>query len=92
MKKALVILALIILAQGTCLAATPWKLIRDTYTVREGDTIVSIAEAYIKKNTYGPRGLDEFVEGIIDLNNLKDTKVHTGQKLRINYWVKREKK
>lgn len=70
-------------------AAMPkWVLIHDAHHVVEGETLDSITKTYMEKNTYGPRGFDEFREGIIDLNNLRDNLVlHPGQELRINYWV-----
>ena len=65
-----------------------WVLIHDVHYVVEGETLDGITKTYMKKNTYGPRGFEEFKEGIIDLNNLGDNPaVHPGQELRINYWV-----
>lgn len=65
-----------------------WVLIHDVHYVVENETLDSITRVYMKKNTYGPRGFEEFREGIIDLNNLHDNQtVHPGQELRINYWV-----
>ena len=63
-----------------------WVLIQDVHYVQKGETINSIARAYMEKNTYGTREFREFREGIIELNNLHG-EVHPGQKLRINYWV-----
>lgn len=69
-------------------AMSKWVLIHDAHRVVEGETLDSITRDYMEKNTYGPRGFDEFREGIIDLNNLGDNPtVHPGQELRINYWV-----
>ena len=87
MRNALALLLLIVMLPSVCLAA-PWLLIEDSYTVSKGDTLKSIAEQYIKKNTYGPRALDEFIEGIMELNDKTDENVHEGEKLRINYWIK----
>ena len=87
MKKIVLTIIMAMAIQGTCLAA-PWKLVEDTYTVKTGDTLASIAQEYIKKNTYGPRGLDEFIEGILELNDKLATDISVGDKLRINYWVK----
>lgn len=69
-------------------AAMPkWVLIHDVHHVVEGETLDGITRDYMAKNTYGPRGFEEFREGIIDLNNLRGEDVHPGQELRINYWV-----
>lgn len=67
------------------------QLIKDSYTVQKGDTLWSISETYIKKNTGGRRYILEFQEGIKELNPwLLDTKgqVQPGDVLHINYWVK----
>lgn len=69
-------------------AAMPkWVLIHDVHHVVEGETLDEITRTFMAKNTYGPRGFEEFREGIVDLNNLRGTDVHPGQELRINYWV-----
>ncbi len=68
----------------------PQKLVEDMYTVREGDTLWDIGEAYLEKNTGGKRYILEYIEGIKELNpELVESKgqVHPGQVLRINYWV-----
>ena len=71
-------------------ATTPqWVLIHDVHYVMDGETLDQITKTYMAKNTYGPRDFKEFREGIIELNNLRDKteELHTGQELRINYWV-----
>ena len=66
-------------------------LIHDVHYVMDGEDLDSITRVYMKKNTYGPRGFEEFREGIIELNGLRgNKKVYPGQELRINYWVKPE--
>jgi hypothetical protein len=92
LKKFIMVVVLImatVVFTGFSEAAMPkWVLIHDAHHVVEGETLDSIARDYMKKNTYGPRGFDEFREGIIDLNNLRDNLVvYPGQELRINYWV-----
>lgn len=68
----------------------PWQLVEETYTVQRNDTLWSIGEEYIQKNTYGRRYLPEFIEGIKQSNEeLVEShgQVYPGQKLRITYWV-----
>lgn len=70
------------------------KLVEDSYTVQKGDTLWSISETYLKKNTGGRRYILEFQEGIKELNPwLLDTRgqVQPGDVLHINYWVKKDK-
>ena len=69
--------------------ATPkWVLIHDVHYVMNGEDLDSITRVYMKKNTYGHRGFEEFREGIIELNGLRGkTELHDGQELKINYWV-----
>ena len=92
LKKIVMVVMLLttaVVLSGFSEAAMPkWVLIHDAHHVVEGETLDSITRVYMKKNTYGPRGFEEFREGIIDLNNLRDNQtVHPGQELRINYWV-----
>lgn len=67
------------------------RLVEDTYTVKHGDTLWTIGEEYLEKNTGTRRYILEFIEGIRELNpELVENKsrIYPGQKLRINYWVK----
>ena len=64
-----------------------WVLIHDVHYVVEGETLDGITKTYMKKNTYGPRGFEEFREGIIELNGLRGKTIYAGQELNINYWV-----
>ena len=66
-----------------------WQLVQETYVVQPGDTLNSIAGEFIQKNTYGIREIEEFVEGIRELNDIKkDENIYVGEELKINYWVK----
>ena len=65
-----------------------WVLIHDVHYVMNGESLDQIVRDYMTKNTYGPRGFEEFREGIIELNGLRGkTELHDGQELKINYWV-----
>lgn len=66
--------------------------VSELYTVQQGDTLLSIAEQYIGKNTYGPRQLNEFAEGIREANSrafVNGSYVRAGEVLVIRYWVRR---
>lgn len=68
-------------------------LVSETYTVRTGDTLWAISEQYLQKNTYGPRDIREFYQGIIEINqdvlaSREPGEIHPGDKLTINYWQK----
>ena len=68
-------------------------LVEDSYTVTPDDTLWSIGEAFLVKNTGGRRYILEFIEGIKQLNpELVESRgeVYPGQVLRINYWVSKE--
>ncbi len=83
----LVVMALLIGFSSVCFAHG-YKLIQDKYVVQAGDSLDSITTTFMRKNTYGPRGFDEFRSGIIELNEwLLDRDVRQGDELHINYWV-----
>ena len=88
-----VALAVLILT-GAADAKYPGHMITDTYVVNEGDTLWDISRKYMDKNTYGPRDIREFKEGIIELNydsvfaDRKDGEIYPGDTLKINYWVR----
>lgn len=95
LKKFIMVVMLLtatVVFTGFTEAAMPkWVLIHDAHHVVEGETLDSITRDYMSKNTYGPRGFEEFREGIIELNGLHETKeLHFGQELKINYWVRPE--
>lgn len=59
------------------------------YEVETGDTLDSIASRYMKENTYGPRELNEFKSGIVEMNPWVSTKgIAPGDRLDIRYWRK----
>ncbi len=71
--------------------------VETTYTVQDGDTLWSIAGRYMALNTYGPRDIREFQEGIKELNPWLATPerqygwlLFPGDNLRINYWIRDE--
>lgn len=93
-KKITVGIALVAVTVTTCGFDHQGKLIEDTYTVKQDDTLWSIASIYIDKNTHGPRDIREFMSGIAELNYDRIFKgrepalIYPGDELRINYWVK----
>ena len=95
MKKAFVVaMAVLFISLGGMNAEAAeknWNLVEVTVTVKSGDTLESIAQEYIKKNTYGAREIHEFIDGIRELNEwLLKRDIRTGDTLRINYWEKRK--
>ena len=67
-----------------------YRVVEETYTVQSGDTLWTIGEAFMAKNTYGRRYLPEYIEGIKQLNEeLVEShgQVEPGQKIRVTYWV-----
>ena len=70
-----------------------WTVVHVSYEAQEGDTLDSIAEKYVQKNTYGVRDFYEFKEGIRELNDWLLTRdLKKGDVLRINYWERVNKK
>ena len=93
MKRCAVIAAIGISAALSLGAADghDYRIVEEIYTVQQGDTLWSIGERFIQKNTYGRRYLPEYIEGIKQLNeSLVEShgQVEPGQRLRITYWVK----
>ncbi len=88
-----VALAVLVLT-GAADAKYPGHIETETYVVEDGDNLWNIAREYMDKNTYGPREIREFRDGIIELNfeavfhDRKDGEVYPGDTLQINYWVK----
>jgi nucleoid-associated protein YgaU len=79
---------------GSSEPAAKGKLVTETYIVQHGDNLWNIAARYMVKNTYGPREIREFYQGIIELNfdsvfaGRKPGLVLPGDRLQINYWIK----
>ena len=92
MKKAAIGAALCAVAALSLGAADnhPYEMVEEIYTVQKGDTLWTIGEEFMEKNTYSPRYLLEFIEGIKQ-NNEELVKSHgqvePGQKIKIIYWV-----
>jgi hypothetical protein len=95
MKKAAIgaaLCAVAALSLGAADSHHPYEMVEEIYTVQKGDTVWTIAEEYMAKNTYGDRYLPEFVQGIIQNNEelvQSHGQVEPGQKLRVTYWVKK---
>ena len=92
MKRGTIIAAIGISAALSLGAADghDYRIVEETYTVQPGDTLWSIGETFMKKNTYGRRYLPEFIEGIKQNNDFlveSRGQVEPGQKLRVTYWV-----
>ena len=80
-------------------AVNPWEdgvnavLVEETYTVRPGDTVWSIAEEYCAKNTGTKRYILEYKAGIEELNPWlleRKGKIYPGDEIKVTYWVKGE--
>lgn len=69
------------------------ELITEYYDAQEGDTLSTIAERFMKKNTYSVRELNEFENGILEINPflVKRAKegflIYAGETIKINYWI-----
>ena len=87
-KKAVLIAAIgatAIISMGVADGAD-YRLVEETYTVQPGDTLWTIGETFMEKNTYGRRYLPEFIEGIKQNNDelvRSNGQVSPGQKLRV---------
>ena len=67
--------------------------VETVHKVQKGETLWSISEDYLKKNTGGRRYIMEFMEGVKELNPwIKENGyvVHPGDRVRVNYWIKKE--
>lgn len=85
--KFLLVVSLVAAFSVPCLAGN-WRLVTATHVVKAGETVRSIAQDYIKLNTYGPREINEFESGIRELNEIDyGEDVSEGQVIKINYWI-----
>lgn len=84
------IIAIVLLLMG--FYDGPQELVEDVYTVRSGDTLRDVSEKYLARNTGGRRYILEFESGIRELNPElhHSVDIYPGQKIKINYWIKKE--
>lgn len=63
----------------------------ESYTVQSNERLETVASKFIVKNTATVRRLDEFGDGIRQLNYgvIGDGEVKEGQVLQIGYWIKK---
>lgn len=69
--------------------------VTEVVTVAPGDDLWTISARMIDKNTYGPRDMREFYQGIIQENydevfcdRAPAYIIHPGEKLKVVYWRK----
>ena len=70
-------------------------LVEETYVVQPGDTLWSISETYLAKNTGTRRYILEYKSGIEELNPWlleRHGMIYPGDRLDITYWVKGEER
>lgn len=68
-------------------------LVEEVYTVKAGDTLWGISEAYLRKNTGTRRYILEYKSGIEELNPWlleRHGMIYPGDRLTLTYWVKGE--
>lgn len=91
------LIGLIVIALSSCGNALKppigVRLVTDVYTVQKDDTLWSISETYMAKNTYGTRNVAEFYEGIIELNyelfrGRERGMIKAGDELKVKYWTR----
>ena len=89
MKKFFVAIGTAALLSG--FAADEGKQISEVYVVKPGDTVWSISEEYLPKNTAGRKYILQFQDEILEANpavKANGCNLHPGDKLIINYQVK----
>ena len=97
MKKAIAVATLAVAAvilSGAALRddAPNAVLVEEVYTVKPGDTVWSIAEEYLPKNTYSRRYILEYIDGMRENNPQivgHEGEIQPGDVLKMTYWVKR---
>lgn len=64
--------------------------VETVYTVKPGDTLRSISEAYLEKENANKRYILEFEHDIKELNPWlhEDSTIHPGQEIKIEYFTK----
>ena len=70
-------------------------LVEETYVVQPGDTLWSISETYLAKNTGTRRYILEYKSGIEEMNPWlleRHGMIYPGDRLNITYWVKGEER
>ncbi len=70
-------------------------LVEETYVVQPGDTLWSISETYLAKNTGTRRYILEYKSGIEEMNPWlleRHGMIYPGDRLDITYWVKGEER
>lgn len=68
--------------------------VKEQYHVQKGDTLKSIAQTFMKKNTYGARELNEFISSIMELNNIGFARAKVNmlpETIEVAYFKKLEK-
>ena len=84
-----------LLACALYVSTADYEYVVETYIVQASDTLDSITDLYMQKNTYGKREHNEFKSGIIELNESlwtrekDDFKLCAGEQLKIAYWIKK---
>lgn len=97
MKKAIAVAALAVAAVIFTGAETTHDdavLVEETYIVKPGDTVWSIAEEYLPKNTYSRRYILEYIDGIRENNPQivgHEGELQPGDELVMTYWVARSR-
>ena len=70
-------------------------LVEEVYVVKPGDTLWSISETYLAKNTGTRRYILEYKSGIEELNPWlleRHGMIYPGDRLTLTYWVKEGEK
>ena len=68
-------------------------LVEETYVVQPGDTLWSISETYLAKNTGTRRYILEYKSGIEEMNPWlleRHGMIYPGDEIKVTYWVKEE--